>query len=115
MRRSGFAALALTGIVFGAGCVGSRRAAEYTPPVVATAVPAAAVGSDGVAKFDIVANQDNYQSVDEIPAGRVSVTLRNQAPRAIPTPSRSAPTRTKPNRKLTISSGDRTTERAPSA
>jgi hypothetical protein len=79
VRRSGLPAFALVLVVLGAGCVGSRRAAEYTPPSVPTTAPAAAMPIDGVSTFDIVANQDDFQSIDEVPAGRVSVTLRNRA------------------------------------
>jgi hypothetical protein len=79
MRRSALPALALAVLVVGAGCVGSRRANEYTAPATPTAAPATAPSVGGVTSFEIVANQDNYQSVDELPAGRVSVTLQNRA------------------------------------
>ncbi|HET6317237.1 MAG TPA: hypothetical protein VFG86_12315 [Chloroflexota bacterium] len=79
MPRRFLPLLALGVAVLAAGCVGSRRTNEYVPPAVPTAARASVMSVDGTSQFEIDANDDSYESPDELPAGRVSVTLRNQA------------------------------------
>ena len=79
MRHERWSAVLLAVTLVTTACVG-RRSSEYMPPASApTAAPTSAARADGLATFEIRANDDSYTSADEISAGRVAVTLHNAA------------------------------------
>jgi len=69
-------ALALSLALATTACVG-RRSSDYTPPPAPTVPPTTAARADGLASFDIRVTDDGYSSADQVPAGRVAITLHN--------------------------------------
>jgi hypothetical protein len=76
MRPEHLSAVALALALVTSACA-VRRSTDYLPPPVPTVEPTSTARTDGLASFDIRANDDSYTSPDQISAGRVWVSLHN--------------------------------------